>query len=225
MPIPPGVGYDANFRAEIARRPWHEVVPLGTELWIGWSYYLPPTYVQDTSSRSALFQLHAGRHSPPVEIEHWVPVDYHGAYGTQIYLMRRWGGWEDGLVDRGPVPITLEPDHWYDFVVHVVWDVEEGTRGLTELWVNGERYYSARGGNTFSAGTDDGDPMLPYGGTPKLGWYKYPWRTLDGVAASEAVGVSELEMFIGPVRILRRPEGEHVGERGYECVAPRGPRP
>ena len=225
VPIPPGVEYDANFRAEIARRPWHEVVPLGTELWIGFSYYLPSTYVQDTANRATLFQLHAGRHHPPIEIGHWVPIDYHGAHGTQLHVIRRWGGWNTLTFDRQTLPVTFEPGQWYDLVVHVVWDVDGGTRGLTELWVNGTRHYSAEGGNTFSAGTDDGDAMLPYGGTPKLGWYKWPWHDAPEVDASEAAGVTELEMYIGAVRLLRRAEGEHIGEQGYECVAPRGARP
>ena len=98
------------------------------------------------------------------------------------------------------------------------------TRGLTEIWINGTRHYSATGGNTYSAGTDDGDTALPYGGTPKLGWYKWPWHEAPAVTASAAVGVTELEMYIGAVRIVRNPDGAHFGARGYDCVAPRGPR-
>jgi len=225
IPIPPGSDYDANFRAEVARRPWHEVVPLGTELWFGFSYYLPSTYVQDPSSRATVFQLHAGRHHPPIEIAHWVPADFSGAYGTQLHVIRRWGGWDAGTFDRQTMPVSFEAGRWYDFVVHVVWDIEGGTRGKTEIWIDGVQLYSATGGNTYSAGTDDGDDMLPYGGTPKLGWYKWPWHDAPAVDASEAAGVTELEMYIGAVRFLRNPEGSHVGAIGYDCVAPRGPRP
>jgi len=222
-------GYDANFRSEIATLPWHEEVPLGTELWIGFSYYLPPTYVQDTSQRATIFQLHAGRHHPPFEIAHWVPADFSGAHGTRLHVIRRWQGYDTGDLDRVTMPVELEPDHWYDFVVHVVWEEAGGTRGLTEVWVNGMRHYFATGPNTYSAGTDPDEPIdgphLPYGGTPKLGWYKWPWHDQENVDASAAAGVTELEMFIGAVRILRRPEGDHLGASGYECVAPRGARP
>lgn len=225
IPVPADADYAAQFRSEIARRPWHEAVPLGTELWLGFSYYLPASYVQDTSSRATVFQLHAGRHHPPIEIAHWVPADFSNAYGTQLHVIRRWGGWDTDTFDRATLPVSFEPDHWYDFVVHVVWDVDGGTRGLTEIWINGTQHYSKTGGNTYSAGTDDGDAMLPYGGTPKLGWYKWPWHDAPAVTASANAGVTELEMFIGAVRIMRHAEGAHVGARGYDCVAPRGARP
>jgi hypothetical protein len=222
IPVPDGADYDAQFRSEISRRPWHEPVALGTELWIGFSYYLPPTYVQDESSRATIFQLHAGRHHPPIELAHWVPADFSNAHGTRLHIIRRWGGWDTDTFDRATLPVTFEPDRWYDFVVHVVWDVDGGTRGITQVWIDGDLHYTAEGGNTYSAGTDDGDDRLPYGGTPKLGWYKWPWHHAPAVAASAAAGVTELEMFIGAVRIIRNPEGEHIGPRGYDCVRPRG---
>ena len=95
------------------------------------------------------------------------------------------------------------------------------------------KQYEATGGTAYSAGTDDGDLMSPYGGTPKLGWYKWPWHDAPAVTDSAAVGVTELEMYIGAVRMMRHPEGAHVGALGttawlraarFRFRNPRGPR-
>lgn len=220
-PPPDGAPFPGEHRAEIRRYKWHEPIPLGTEEWHGWSYYFPETYVHDRTSRGVIMQLHAGRKGPPVSLDHYAETDHDGKYGAQLFINRRWGRYADGTQHRQPIPIEFEPGKWYDFVVHVIWDTEAGGRGLTELWVNGRKYYSERGGNTYDAGSDPGDPNLPYGGTLKLGFYKWPWRDPEVARRSQEAGVKELEMFIGPVRTIRLAPGEHIGEAGYDLVAPR----
>jgi hypothetical protein len=213
-----------NYRAEIRTTPWHDPVPMGTEQWFGFSYYFPSDYIHDTASRSTLMQLHAGTMGPPVELFHFVPADYDGEYGAQLAIGRDWGTYDggpnpDGLEEFAVTPIEPQAGNWYDFVVHTVWDAGAGTNGLTELWVNGNQYYSATGANTFDS--DPNDPALPYGGTLKLGWYKWPWREQAAIDASSAVGAEEVELYIGPVRILTNPANAHVGQAGFDCVTPR----
>lgn len=221
-PVPPDVEFKGQHRSEIRRYKWHEVVPVGTEEWHGFSYYFPPNYVHDPANRGVFMQLHAGRKGPPISLDQYAVKDHGGKHGAQVYINRRWGVYADHKAQhRKALGFEFEPGKWYDFVVHVVWDTEAGGRGLTELWVNGEKLYSERGGNTYDAGSDPGDPNLPYGGTLKLGFYKWPWREPEAIKASAEAGVKELEMYLGPVRTVRLAPGEHIGDAGYELVAPR----
>lgn len=223
--VPAGRTEAGNFRAEIRKYQWHEPIPVNTEEWYGWSYFFPPTYVHDTKMRGVFFQSHAGRSSPPVALDHFVPTDYSGRYGSQIHVARNWGVYDDGH-EKGIIPIEFKPGRWYDFVVRIVWDTEAGGRGETEMWINGEKVYSKKGGNTYDAGTDPLDTALPYGGTLKLGLYKWPWKqSLNNINASASVGVTKLEVYIGPVRTLRMPTGQRRGYQGYHDVMPAAPRP
>ncbi len=217
-PPPPPGRTGGNFRAEISPRPWHQPGPMGTETWVGWSYYLPSGYRNDPAGEITIFQGHVGRNGPPVEI--------YLMKGGDVMLGTHWGVYGTGQNHRYKrkknTGIRLQPGRWYDFVMHVIWDVESGGRGVTELWID-DRHFRIDGGNVFDS--DPGDPNVPYPGTVKLGMYKWPWRTDEGVAASEAAGIRQLELLLGPVRILQRGPDDPIGAAGCACVAPRGPRP
>jgi hypothetical protein len=209
----------ANFRSEINLFPWHAPVPLKTEYWLGWSYGTPPSFQVDTTSEMTIFQGHVGRNGPPVEI-------YVAAPSNHIFLLAHHGVYGDGnnqqYKRRVDTEIQLVPDKWYDLVLHIIWDVESGGSGLTELWIDGTKY-SISGGNVFDS--DPGDSAVPYVGTPKFGMYKSPWRNnAVNVAASKDAGVTQLEMYLGPVRFLKN-SGSYLGTGSYDQVAPVGPRP
>ncbi|MBL8991849.1 MAG: heparin lyase I family protein, partial [Spirochaetia bacterium] len=205
----------SHFRAEIRTSPWHEKLPMGTEYWLGWSYFVPDSYIHDKANRMTIFQGHAGRNGPQVELyidndtRELILFTHHQAYSNNKTKRR---------VKTGA---SLVPGEWIDFVAHIVWDTEAGGRGLTELWIN-EKKNSIEGGNVFES--DPEDPNMPYPGTPKLGMYKWPWRYTKDVNESKKAGVTTLELLVGPVRYWRSTAGEKLAEDGYAKVAPRGAR-
>ncbi|MFW5966562.1 MAG: heparin lyase I family protein [Persicimonas sp.] len=228
---------DGNLRAEIYEAyefhtgdtvSWAPDKPLRSEEWMSWSYYYPPDFVSGETSSTKFMQAHAGHGAAPLDLRYWNPTEYPNTDGRcagetcdEFVLHRLYP--DDG--EESDVAITdVKPEagQWFDVVLHVVWDTESGGDGLTELWINGEKHYSSAGGNTFE---NPENKDHPYGAMLKLGIYHGSWREQEAIDASLDEGVDNVEVFLGPVRILSRPEGEHIGADGYDCVTPPTPRP
>ena len=239
-PWPPSepTSHEGNFRAEIYESyefhtgdtvSWAPDKPLRTEEWIGWSYYFPADFIAGETASTKFLQCHVGTGAAPIDLRLWNPTEYPnypegrcaGETCDEFVLHRFFP--DDGMdAEVAITDVKPEAGQWYDFVLHVVWDTESSGTGLTEFWINGVQYYSSAGGNTFE---NPENKDHPYGAMVKLGMYHGSWRDSDAIQASLAEGVDHLEIFMGPVRILSRLEGDHLGADGYECVAPKGPRP
>lgn len=192
-------------------------------------HYFPPNFVAVETASTKFMQAHVGHGAAPLDLRQWNPTEYpnypegrcEGEHCDEFFLHRLFP--DDG--QDGEVAITdVKPRAgvWYDFVLHVVWDTESGGAGLTEFWINGHQYYSATGGNTFESPENKDHP---YGAMLKLGMYHGSWRNQEAIDTSRAEGVDHLEVFMGPVRILSRQDGNHIGAAGYDCVVPPTPRP
>lgn len=163
----------------------------------------------------SLFQGHVGQNGPPVGI-------YINSASRNVFLHASHGIYGDSTGYRTfDTGVQLQPGHWYDFVMHIIWDTESGGSGLTELWIDGAKSRIV-GGNVFDS--DSADPNVPYAGTPKLGIYKWPWEDPARLTASQQAGVNQLEVYLGPVRFLKN-SGDYLDPAGYDNVAPKGTRP
>lgn len=234
-PDDPG-DHDGNFRAEIYEAyqfhdgqtvGWAPDKPLRSEEWIGWSYYYPPDFIAGDTASTKFLQCHVGYGAAPIDLRLWNPTEYPDADrcpgdACDEFVLHRYFP-DDGMdAEVAITDVKPEAGRWYDFVLHVVWDTESGGAGLTELWIDGVQYYSSAGGNTFE---NPENKDHPYGAMIKLGMYHGSWRDNEAIEASLDEGVDHLELFMGPVRILSRQRGDHIGADGYSCVAPVGPRP
>jgi len=213
-----GQGY-ANSRSEVYLTPFHYQYPVPSEMWLSWSYYFPtlssvfdpyvdPNYpASDNSAEGLIHQLHAGMGSPVISL--WM----HASWGNEIVLTILWGDANNPSefatgATGGKYPLVA--GQWMDFVEHVQW-ATDGT-GLYELWctVGGvtTKLFSHNGPNTFS-NPEDGNS--PYGGTPKLGIYHWFWHTGSPDQANESIsaGCSQLEEYLGPVRMITRNAGNY----------------
>ncbi|QDG49346.1 hypothetical protein FIV42_00920 [Persicimonas caeni] len=238
-PSPPdSTSHAGNLRAEIYESyefhtgdtvSWAPDKPLKSEEWISWSYYYPPDFVAGDTASTKFMQAHVGHGAAPLDLRVWNPREYPdypqgrcaGGDCDEFVLHRLFP--DDGM--DGEVAITdVKPEagQWYDFVLHTVWDTESGGEGLTEFWINGQKYYSSAGGNTFE---NPENKDHPYGAMLKLGMYHGTWRYEDDIQRSLDEGVDHLEVFMGPVRILSRLEGDHIGADGLHCVTPQTARP
>lgn len=235
-PEPPEDGDDGNLRAEIYEAylfstgetvSWGPRKPLKSEEWIGWSYYFPSDFIAGDTSSTKFLQCHVGSGAAPIDLRTWNPTEYPNTGGRcpgdtcdEFVLTRLW---PDDSSESESLITDFKPmaGQWVDFVLHVVWDTEEGGDGITEFWVNGVKYEGTPGATTFDSPYGDD----PYGAMVKLGMYHGSWRYQSSIDASLAEGVEDLEIFMGPVRILSRLQGDHIGADGYGCVAPKGPRP
>ncbi|MEI8254669.1 MAG: heparin lyase I family protein [Deltaproteobacteria bacterium] len=224
-PTVPGTEGPSNFRAEVFLTPFHYLIPVPSEQWISWSFYFPAQssfFDASTNGEGAIHQLHASNHSPVVELWH------HGGWGNYLIVTNRFGDGNNQMEVAFNTHYSIGAGHWVDFIEHVQWATD--STGLYELWIaeNGVttlvRTYS--GPNTFSP-AGDGNP--PYGGTPKLGFYHYGWHgygdattnaaATANVNAYQATGGTQLEAYLGPVRIYNLPAG-HFDRRGFDLVNP-----
>lgn len=237
---PPGDSnpHAGNMRAEIYESyefhtgdtvSWAPDKPLKSEEWISWSYYYPPDFVAGETASTKFMQAHVGHGAAPLDLRVWNPTEYPdypegrcaGGDCDEFVLHRLYP--DDGMdSDVAITDVKPEAGQWYDFVLHTVWDTESGGEGLTEFWINGTKYYSSAGGNTFE---NPENKDHPYGAMLKLGMYHGTWRYEEDIQNSIDEGVDHLEVFMGPVRILSRLEGDHIGADGLECVSPTTPRP
>lgn len=134
------------------------------ERWIGFSVYIPASYVTDLEAE-VIFQYHdyqtgGSGHSPPFSL----------AIGNgQFYIIILSSPVVNATtgIYAGYHPLgNYTAGQWYNFVFHIRFAYDN--TGLVESWVNGQRPISPIiGPNNYNNTT---------GNYPKFGIYKYRWK-------------------------------------------------
>jgi len=194
-----------NMRAEIHNNPWNVDHSNGTEEWFGWSYTFGNNYIADKEHNWVFFQSHEGT----VGTSPLISMQVLGHRDGEISLVNAsQSGPNNTYINTGVRPTAGET---VDIVLHIIWGDE--SNGLLQLWMNGNKVYDAQV-RTVRATTN-------VGGNAKFGIYYSDWRSASGVQASAQQGISDIETFMGPLRmILRRPSDSDYRKDSYSEVAP-----
>ncbi len=208
-PVESWCSRDFNMRAEIRTAPWPIRHSLGTEEWFGWSYTFGPDYVIDQKNEWLFFQVHNGVNglSPHTEIMIINKHQYRGHDAGEIYVVNK------GIYpDNHPTGITPKAGDKLDIVVHAVWG--DSSNGLLQVWINDRRVYDKQVATIYSD--------HPWGGNAKWGIYKWPWANENRVQQSLDQGITHLETFMGPLRMITRKPGDpDYLKDSYSEVKPR----
>lgn len=197
-----------NMRAEIRTAPWPVRHSKGTEEWFGWSYTFGNDYVIDKNNQWKFFQVHPGEFgiSPQIGLEVIKQGQFIGHNAGEIYVTNA-----TTSRDYSPTGITPRAGQTIDIVVHAVWD--DASNGLLEVWIDGIKVHDHQVSTIFEA--------YPWAGNAKWGIYKWPWRRAQGVQGSLDQGITHLETYMGPLRMItRRPGDADYGRNSYSLVAP-----
>lgn len=169
---------------------------LGDERWIGFSVYVPATWVFETGyAPETIFEMLEGSRTPGFEINingaNWQIQNQtgHGPQGDPSWEAR-----------NDYTPVTRGA--WTDWVIHVVWSGE--TTGVVQVWKNGAIVVNRSG--TWTTYTDAKNAKVDWG------IYKWSW---NGAPAGGASIVSTRDLVLDAVRIT---DGAHGS---YAVVAPR----
>ncbi|MGI9551621.1 MAG: PKD domain-containing protein [Aurantibacter sp.] len=206
--VPSWCSKNYNMRAEVRTHPYNVNNPIGTEEWYGWSYTFGNGYKIDRESEWLFWQVHHGLSgSPPVELRIIRDGQHSGHPAGEIYVINKGNG-----SDESPTGVTPLAGQTIDIVVHVIWG--NASNGLLQVWLNGNKVYDKQVSNTHA--------NAPWGGNAKWGIYKWPWEDLSKIQESSNQGISNLETFMGPLRMITRFQGDaNYGKDSYSEVAPR----
>ena len=199
---------DFNMRAEIRTHLWDVRHVQGTEEWFGWSYTFGNDYVVDRENQWKFFQVHPGVFgiSPQIGLEVIKQGQFNGHGAGEVYVTN-----STTSEDYTPTGITPRAGQTIDVVVHAVWG--DNSNGLLQVWIDGRQVYDRQVSTIYNA--------HPWGGNAKWGIYKWPWANAAGVEKSRQQGITHLETFMGPLRVItRRPGDAGYGTGSYERVAP-----
>ncbi|WP_289038245.1 heparin lyase I family protein [uncultured Zobellia sp.] len=199
---------DYNMRAEIRTSPWDVRHELGTEEWFGWTYTFGENYIIDRSNQWLFFQVHPGvtGMSPHTELLIIKDDQVNGHNAGEIFVINSPN--ED---DYQPTGITPRAGETLSIVIHAIWGDENN--GLLQVWINGQNIYDKQVPTVYKD--------YPWGGNAKWGIYKWPWAESEGVELSKNQGISNLETFMGPLRMItRKPEDSDYGSNSYALVSP-----
>ncbi len=198
-----------NMRAEFRTAPWKVDHPIGTEEWFGWSYTFGDDYVIDQETPWAFFQVHEGTVGKTPMIALWCTTDGGpgGGNGGEIIVSNTTGGGET-YASTGVIP---KAGQTIDMVIRVVWG--DGSNGELQIWIDGNLVHDVKRRTVHS--------FNPVGGNAKFGIYKWPWRDGSGVQKSAEQGITHLETFMGPLRMItRRPGDPDYGKNSFQEVSP-----
>ncbi|MGI9544964.1 MAG: heparin lyase I family protein, partial [Cyclobacteriaceae bacterium] len=205
-PTPPSGSF--NFRSEIRTAPWRIEHPLGTEQWIGWRYTFGDSYKIDPTASVIIYQNHPGSKgfSPTINIEIAREGQLQGVAAGEIQIINN-----ANYPDREGYGIAPKAGESLDIVVHVIYG--QGSNGLLQVWLNGNKLYDKQIQTVY----DD----LPWGGNNKWGIYKHSHRNQSAVQNSLDAGVSNMEIFMGTLKLLTRtPADTEYGQDAYDLVTP-----
>lgn len=212
-PTNPGVdtwcSRDFNMRAEIRTSPWNIKHAKGTEEWFGWSYTFGNDYIIDQNNEWLFFQVHPGivGESPHMELMIINKNQYSGHDAGEIYVVNK-----GNYPDNHATGISPKAGDILEIVVHAIWD--DASNGLLQVWINDNNVYDKQVATIYSD--------YPWGGNAKWGIYKWPWVNADGVQKSSDQGITHLQTFMGPLRMItRRPGDVDYRKDSYSMVAPR----
>ncbi|AFY86261.1 polysaccharide lyase [Chroococcidiopsis thermalis] len=174
-------------------------VPPDSEIWYGFSVFLPSDYQQDPSS-----EIIAQWHDLPDKNlgEKWKsPALSLSTKDGKFILNRKWDSKRVTVVPEGKEVVDLglyQTGKWTDFVFRVKWS--SGSNGRLEVWQDGKLVVSRNGPNNYN------DARGPY---LKIGIYKGDWKNYPDKST-----ISERELYFDEVR---------VGDANarYEDIAPR----
>ena len=214
-PLGPEIGAwcsnNFNMRAEVRTAPWQVRNPLGTEEWFGWRYELGESYVIDQYNQWKFFQIYPG----PVGLGAQVSLEvihkdqFYGHSAGEIYVVNAGG---EGSKKYSPTGITPQAGEKLDIVIHVIW--EYASKGLLQVWINDQVVYDEQIATVT--------PEAPWGGNAKWGVYKWPWKVEERIQKSLDQGITYLEAYIGPIRMITRKPGDaNFGKDAYATVRPR----
>jgi hypothetical protein len=83
-----------------------------------------------------------------------------------------------------------------------------------QVWINDKKVYDKQVATIYSD--------YPWGGNAKWGIYKWPWRNAERVQQSLDQGITHLETFMGPLRMITRKPGDvDYLKDSYSEVRPR----
>ena len=201
-----------NMRAEIRTAPWKIRHKIGTEEWFGWSYTFGKGYIIDKASQWMFFQVHEGTigSNPLISLQIINANQFKEHKAGEIYVVN--SAKNPGPNEFVPTNIIPESGQTMDIIVHVIWG--EDTTGLLQVWIDEKMVYNRQTRTVFASN--------PVGGNAKWGIYKWPWRKTESVQASKALGITNFETFMGPLRMItRKPQDPDYGKNSYATVAPR----
>jgi hypothetical protein len=173
---------------------------LGSEVWMGWSIYVPSDFVFETDgdTQETVTQIKSndcahGR-SPPwelqIERDHFRVYTRYGAPGSLVQYV-------------APIKPLIRKGAWHDFVLHIKWS-NTGT-GILEMWLNGSKFVDRHNVDTI---WKDCTAIV----RAKMGIYKWSW---DGVQSGGPSNVTTRVLYFDAVRVT---DGAHGS---YDMVAPR----
>jgi hypothetical protein len=166
---------------------------LGSEVWWGWSVYVPSDFVFETGyAPETIMQVTVAGRSPAFEIQ--IDKGSFKSYTRSGYGPQ--GSSTIKTVNTSTTPITR--GKWTTFVVHAKW--RSGSDGLVQIWKDGTQIVNRTAPSAYS---DWGS--APY---PKWGIYKWSWMGSNSI-------VSKRVLYIDGVRVT---DGAHGS---YATVAPR----
>ena len=111
--------------------------------------------------------------------------------------------------DTGITPVAGQK---LNIVIHVIW--ADASTGLLEVWIDDVNVYNKQVSTI--------DPDYPWGGNAKWGIYHHEWRNGEDVQKTLDQGITHVETFLGPLRVITRYPGDpDYGKDSYELVKPR----
>lgn len=198
-----------NMRAEIGTQPALNELPAGSENWFGLTYTFGSGYIPDTASKWLMWQnfdFESG--ITPIHSLGFKPANACCDADELIYANASDAG-NITYIGTGVHPVAGQS---IDVVVHIIFD--DAVSGLVEIWVNDVKVIDHQA-RTVRADTNEG-------GHDKWGQYHSEWRNLSDVNASEALGITSMELFLGPIRqFVKSPSDPTNGDDERNTVKPR----
>jgi hypothetical protein len=203
---------DYNMRAEIRTMPWNVDHPSGTEEWFGFSYTFGNTYRIDTTGNWSFWQVHENTIGASPLLSLQIDGRSGSSYDFGELMLSNTsqpiGNNKNSNYGTGIVPVAGQT---LDIVMHVIWG--DDSTGLWQVWVDGAKVHDLQARTVRAA-----DPV---GGNSKFGIYYSPWRSQSSVEASAAAGVTHIETYMGPLRMItRRPGDADYRKDSYNEVSP-----
>jgi hypothetical protein len=209
-PTTPAVGEEDgyNYRAEIRTVPWDIQNPSGTEEWFGWSYTFGEDYIIDQINKWLFFQVHNGMSDSPQVFLYISDASSSNAdHVAGKIIVANKGNSE--YHDTGIIPVAGQT---LNIVVHVIW--ADASTGLLQVWIDDVIVYNKQVSTVY--------PGEPWGGNAKWGIYSHRWRNASDVQNTLDQGITHIETFMGPLRVITRHPGDpDYGKDSYELVKPR----
>ncbi len=197
-----------NMRAELRTAPWDIRHSLGTEEWFGWNYRFGSDYKIDLKNQWKFFQVHPGVMglSPQIGLEVIHDSQFNGHSAGEVYITNA-----TISENYSPTGIVPKAGETLKIVVHVVWG--DSSNGLLQVWINDQKVYDRQVSTVYA------DYL--WGGNAKWGIYKWPWASENGVQNSIEQGISNLETYMGTLRMItRRQDDPDYLKEAYSIVVP-----